>query len=227
MNRLTGRTNTIGWALRRSAAPIALCAAASVLLAQPTVSITSPSEGAVFRPGKILDITAKATPSVFRTVVVVVGDLHPSGLSSILTEPPYAFRIKIPSDAVPQPYTLMAVGVTVAGDAVDSEPVTIAVERAESPLRLECDLHTLIFHYSTGSVALWVEGTFPDGSKVSLTRSTLTKYVSSRPTVATVDANVVTAVGPGSAAIIITNGKARLVIPVTVPSRRRPEEAKP
>jgi hypothetical protein len=203
-----------------------LCAPASALRAQPTVTITSPSEGAVFNPGKVLDITARATPFAFRTVVVVLEDLVPSGLTDVLRAPPYAFRIKIPSDAASKPYTLMAVGVTEAGHAVDSEPVTIAVERAESPLKLESDLHTLAFHYTTGSVALVVEGTFPDGSKVSLTRSTLTKYVSSRPTVATVDANVVTAVGLGSAGIIITNGKARLVIPVTVPRNRRPEDAK-
>jgi hypothetical protein len=207
-----------------AAALLAICVAASQLCAQ-TVEITSPTDGALFHPGQLLDITVKATPSAFRTVVVGVGNLHPSGLSNVLTAPPYRFQIQIPSDTVPGPYTLMAVGVTHAGNAVDSVEVTIAVERPDNPLRLESDLRTVNFDYSSGSAALLVDGIFPDGSRVSLTRSTLTRFISDRPSVVTVDANfVVTAVGPGSASITVTNGKARLVIPVTVANTKRPAD---
>ena len=199
----------------------------SPLVAAPTVTITSPADGAVFHPGQTLDITVTATPLAFRTVVVTVGDLHPSGRTEVLTAAPYRFRIRIPSRAVPGPYMLLAVGVTPDGTAVDSDPITVAVERPESPLKLESDLHTLIFDYASGSAALVVYGTFPDGAKVDLTRSTLTKHASDRPEVATVDANgVVTAVSPGSARITVTNGNAVLVIPVTVADKRLPEGKK-
>jgi len=82
----------------------------------------------------------------------------------------------IPHDTVPGPYTLMATGVTYADTAVDSEPITVAIERPDSPRQLKPDLSTLSFDYIGDYVALVVDGVFADGSKVSLERSTLTTW---------------------------------------------------
>jgi uncharacterized protein YjdB len=62
-----------------------------------------------------------------------------------------------------------------------------------------------------------VIGTFPDGSTADLTQSTLTTYRSDATGVATVDEyGRVSAVGPGSTKITITNNDRTVVVPVTV-----------
>lgn len=127
-----------------------------------------------------------ATPSAFATVVVV-GEL-PLGFSQVLTAPPYQFQMQIPPDTVPGSYSLRAVGVTPAGDAIDSEPISLSIEWPGTPQSLVPELGTLRFDYVDGSEALIVYGVFPDGSKVDLTRSTLTSYSTDNPSVATVDA---------------------------------------
>ncbi len=127
----------------------------SLLAESPSVRITSPTEGAVFRPGQTLEITVKATPLAFRTVVVI-GDL-PLGFSQILTAPPYRFQIKISTDIVPGAYTLTAVGDSQRKPVVNSEPVTVAIERPDSPQSLNTDL-SLTFEYIGDSLALAVSG---------------------------------------------------------------------
>lgn len=201
---------------RLAAALFVLCFGAFSARAQ-TPQITSPGGGSVSNPGQTLTIAVAATPGAFQTVVVV-GDL-PLGSSQVVTAPPYQFQIQIPPDITPGPYTLMAVGVTSDGNAVDSDAVTVAIERPDAPQSLSSDLLTLTFDYIEGSAALIVYGAFSDGSKVDLTRSTLTAYTSDNPAVATVDANgVVTAVGSGAANITVANSGASVQIPVTVPA---------
>ena len=190
------------------------------LQASPAVTITSPVDGAVFHPGQTMIVTVDATPLAFKTVGVA-GKL-PLGFSKILYAPPYRFLMKIPPNIDPGPYTLIAVGVLHSGEAVHSPWVRVAIERPDSPLRIESDLHTLILDYIGESIHLVVEGTFADGSKISLTRSTFTKYESDTPDVVTVDAHgIAVAISPGSAKIKITNRSATTVIPVTVASGRR------
>jgi hypothetical protein len=181
------------------------------LVAEPTLRITSPSSGTVFAPGQTLEITVEATPLAFRAVAVI-GTL---GFSQISRAAPYRLQIQIPADTTPGVQRLIAAGYPPDGPAVHSESITIAVERPDSPLKLE----------SIGGLVLdigddWpfsVTGSFADGSTVCLTHSTLTRYVSDRPSVASVnDEGVVTAVGPGSARVTITNGGAQLVVPVKV-----------
>ena len=215
---------TTNWVLRRLPKTAGALLPAWILtasLSAQTVQIVSPAEGTVFHPGQTRVVTVDATPLAFKTVIVA-GDL-PLGFSQILTAPPYRFRMQIPLDTVPGPYTLMATGVTHADTAIDSEPITVAIEWPDSPRQLKPDLSTLSFDYIGDYVALVVDGVFADGSKVDLTRSTLTTWASSNPAVATVDAQgVVTAVGHGSAKITITNQNATTVIPVTVAKERRP-----
>jgi uncharacterized protein YjdB len=63
-----------------------------------------------------------------------------------------------------------------------------------------------------------VTGTFADGANVTLTYSSLTTYAADNSAVATVDSTgLVTAVGPGSAMITMTNAGVSATVPVTVP----------
>jgi hypothetical protein len=220
------QANAICYLTKTGAILLAWILTASFSAASPTVTIASPAEGTAFHPGQAMSVTVDATPLAFKTVIVV-GDL-PLGFSQILTAPPYRFRMQIPLDTVPGPYTLAATGVTHADTAIDSEPVTVAIERPDSPRQLKPDPSTLFFDYIGDYVALGVDGTFSDGSNVELTRSTLTTWVSSNPAVATVDTQgVVTAMGPGSAKITITNRNATAVVPVTVPHQKPLEKRKP
>jgi hypothetical protein len=215
MNRLQNPTNRQA---RLPAAFLLLCASPMLFRAQ-TLQITSPAKGAVFHPGQTIPVTLSAAPSAFRTVAVA-GDL-PIRPSRPLTAPPYEFRMQTPADIPPGPYELRAIGQPRAGNTVHAAPITVAIERPDSPRQLDSDLSTLSFDYIGDYVALVVYGAFADGSKADLTRSTLTTWTSSNPAVATVDAQgVVTAVAPGSAKITITNRNATAVIPVTVPNQR-------
>jgi hypothetical protein len=212
MNRLFDATTR----LTRLAVPLfALCVGASSLSAQ-TVQITSPANGTLFNPGQTIPVTVSADPSAFQSVAVAAK--WPIGLSQVLTAPPYQFQMQIPSVIDPGAYSLTAVAVTPAGVAIGSMPITVVIERPDTPQQLNPDLSTLSFDYIGDYVALVVYGTFSDGSSVDLTRSTLTTWASDNTSVATVDTQgVVTAVAGGSANITITNAGVSVQIPVTVP----------
>jgi Bacterial Ig-like domain (group 2) len=183
------------------------------LLAGPTLRITSPASGTVFAPGQTLEITVEATPLAFRTVLVA--GTQPLGFSQISRAAPYRFQIKIPADIRPGPYALTAFGDPQDGPAVHSQSTRIAIERPDSPSKLESD--RLVVLDIGDDWDLTVTGTFADGSTVSLRRSTLTRCTSDRPAVASVnDEGRLTAVRPGSARVTITNGGAQVVVPVTV-----------
>jgi len=196
----------------------ALTLLASLAAAPQTISITSPANGDIFHPGQAIPVTVDADPTVFRAVGV--GGKYPIGRRS-LTAPPYRFQLPIPADIPSGRYPLSALGLTMANKPVGSAPVTIAIERPDSPRELKSDLSALYFDYVGDYVNMVLFGTFADGSSVDLTRSTLTTWASDNASVATVDnQGTVTAVGPGSAKIIIGNRNATTVVPVRVPKAR-------
>ncbi len=184
-------------------------------LAAQTVQIVSPADGTIFHPGQVISMSVEVSATTWQSVGVSAGEL---GTAQPLTSPPYRFQLQVPSDAAPGSYGLGAVGVDQDGQLVIAEDVTIAVERPDSPRRLVTDLGTLDFDHPGESLGITVDGIFPDGSKVNLTRSTLTTYSSDNPAVVTITPHAfVSAVGPGSANITITNSGVSLQIPVTVP----------
>jgi hypothetical protein len=165
---------------------LSLCMAANILLAQPTLRITAPRNGAVVNSGRAITVTVEAS-GTFSKVFLVGKD--PIGFTKYLTAPP-------------------------PGQNVYSDPVSIDVERSDAPRRYNVDPPSLTFDRLGESETLSVTGVFADGSRVDITHSTLTKYSSYKPAVATVDANgVVKAVRPGSTSILI-NGA--ISIPVTI-----------
>ena len=107
------------------------------------------------------------------------------------------------------------------GKSVDSQPISINVERPDPPRRLETEPPGLSFRAIDGGAYISLYGFFADGSKVDLTHSTLTKYVSEDPRIATVDESaVVTPTGFGVTGIRISNGGSAVRVPVGV---RKPD----
>jgi hypothetical protein len=181
------------------------------LHAQPTLQITSPAAGTVVAPGQTISVTV--TPSSTFSIIGVIGEDR-IGDSAILNAPPYQFSMQIPADATPHVYDLTAWGLTAPGaDPIRSPLVPIDVERPDSPVKVTVD--SLVFSAVGDRLPLVVFGTFSDGSKYHLNRSTKTTFVSDTPSVATVSSEgVVTAVSPGQAHIVV-NGS--IFVSVTVP----------
>ena len=185
--------------------------AASALSAQ-TLQITSPSMGAVVNPGQSVAVTVSAT-GVFQQIFVVGAD--PIGISQTLSSPPYQFAIQIPTSILPGAYLLTAEGVISAGQGVSSDPITIDVERPDTPVSLAAK--PSIFHFATVGQQGFVDvfGTFPDGSSAYLTQSTMTAYSSGGVVTASSD-GIITAVSSGTDTVQITYGSLSVSIPVTV-----------
>ena len=109
--------------------------------AQPTLQITSPSDGAVFSPGQTITVTVTASGSGFSSVFVIGQD--PLGFSARLSAPPYQFSLPIPASAVPRQYKITAAGVITAGEPVYSPSVTIAVQRSDPPVSVRVEPNIL------------------------------------------------------------------------------------
>ena len=179
-------------------------------------------------PGEHLTIAVDATPFEFRVVFVVVCDPTWSPTPAAVG-PPYRFALQIPSSPHVRSGScaLTAVGVPPSGiDDATYDKVDIDIERPQSPKRLTIevlDLHSVAARFKhAGEIRrLVITGIFADGSRVNLTRSSLTVYESSAPSVITVNADgIVTAVGNGSATITVKNGSATAIVSVTVPDSR-------
>jgi hypothetical protein len=202
---------------------------ASSLLAQ-SLQITSPADGTVVSPGQSLKVTVEASPASAFAGVGLIGKT-PIGVTSLVSVPPYEFAVPIPNVIRPGSYTLGAIGQPLPGqgkpgrgpnypEPVYSAVITLIVERADEPLRLE--IYPPILRLQPGSKGyLSVTGVFADGQKVDLRESTKTIYTSDTPSVVTVDPkSVVNALGPGAAKITVNNGKAKIEIPVVVSAPR-------
>jgi adhesin HecA-like repeat protein len=196
---------------------LALCLFGNALLAQATLQVTSPANGAVVAPGQTITVTATPSPGAVFVSIIVIGK-DPIGFGPVLTAPPYVFSIQLPQQITPGIYTLGAVGSLVSGgEPIFSNRISIDVERPDNPVRLGVDLSPLIS--SVGDHDLMsVFGVYGDGSKYDLGRSSKTTYVSNTPSVATVDnRGMIIAVAPGTASITVANGpNASFVVPVTV-----------
>jgi hypothetical protein len=114
----------------------------------------------------------------------------------------------------------------VAGEGVTSEEIKIDIERPDPPVRIRNEGSTISFDYVGDQARLLVTGTYADGSRVTLTYSSLTSYSSDNPSVATVDSvGLVIAGAPGSAAITIANAGKSVVVPVEVANGEPPGKA--
>jgi hypothetical protein len=165
-----------------------------------------------------------ASPADAFAGVGVIGTMHVG--SPLVTAPPYECTFAIPRSVRPGIYNITAVGILRPGQKYDREkefgrgvpsaPMTLIVERADEPVRLEVYPPTMRLQVGIKGY-LSVTGVFADGEKVDLKESSKTIYTSDTPKVVTVDPkSVVNPLAPGSAKITVSNGKAKVEVPVVV-----------
>ncbi|HTB19384.1 MAG TPA: hypothetical protein VK708_14790, partial [Bryobacteraceae bacterium] len=114
---------------------ISSCALAGLLVAQPSLRITSPADGAIVHPGETLTVDVEALPpEAFKLVFVAGAD--PISLSKEkLSKPPYRFTVQIPAGTRPDKYPITAAGFALStGQLMNSASVDVLVERADSPI---------------------------------------------------------------------------------------------
>lgn len=194
---------------------ILLLLSPTLLLAQPSLRITSPADGAVFHPGDSLKVKVEASGK-FQLVFVIAGSI--GMVMPPLSAPPYEFTSKIPDDVVPDQFGLNADGVIEPGRNARPPVIWIQVEEPDdAPLRLGVDHADLEMYADSGGIFLAAEGEFPGGRKVTLNRSMYVAFKSSDTRIATVSPDgVVVPVAAGSAKIVITYRDSRIEVPVTV-----------
>jgi hypothetical protein len=108
-------------------------------------------------------------------------------------------------------------------DAVIQDEISLDIELQDSPLSLTSRILGP-YHEPRGFRAagdqrfLEITGHFANNPDVMLSYSSLTTYQSSATNVVTVNGRGdMTAVGPGTAKITVTNGNATLVVPIRIP----------
>ncbi len=201
---------------------------ASPLWAQPKIAITSPSDGAVVRPGSSVTVIVTVSPPGGLRAVTILPE-HPLKVkdAKLLDAPPYQFTVEVPREIWADRFIMSATGNLTSGGYLISEPIAIDIERPDPPLRLEEALGSLPFGRVGETSALLVYGIFADGSKIDLTHSSLTKYMSASEAIVKIDeSGVATATGVGSTKITIENNGAKVVIPVSVPRGAAPADGK-
>jgi hypothetical protein len=174
---------------------------------QPLLQITSPGNGALLTEGQTYTITLSADPSVQNIGILAesaVPDAQP-------TSDPTQFSLTLPTTIPPGIYHLTAAGSNSNGD-VESDPVTIDIERADYPVQVSAEPLLLSFKSVGDQLPIIVYGTYADATRLLITNSSSVKthYTSNNTQVATVGYNtnagmfgagVVTAVGPGQTSI--------------------------
>lgn len=189
----------------------------------PPIQITFPQDGTVVAPGEIINVIVTPGPNITFTHVAIIGG-GPIGFSfiEVKTAPPFVIPVTIPNDISPGRYLLTASGVTRPGKGAESRPITINVERPDSPTQLRADPKSLTLRLPEMPMPLHIQGTFSDGTTLTLNESTLTTYSSSDTSVATVDnQGFVRAVGEGTATITVTHRDKSLKVPVKVEFERQ------
>lgn len=195
---------------------VSFCALTELLLAQPSVRITSPADGATAHPGESLSVNVDVSPlGVFETVAVNAPTPLGNG-KQVLNAPPYQFTILIPSGTRPNKYAITAVGVTFSKEFIYSHSVEILIERADLPVSIS--VYPVIADFTMDQKRyLQVTGLYADKTTADLTQSSRIKYVSSTPDVAIVSPQgIVTPVAPGSGKITVIYGDLTHDVPVRV-----------
>jgi hypothetical protein len=183
---------------------------------QPALQITSPANGSILNPGQTLSVTVASPAGLTLTNVMVMGELQ-LGLVGSGTSVPATVSTTIPATISPGQYMLTAMGLTSAGQVVQSATILIGVERPDSPVSLLADPVRILPQSQGQRQPLRISATFSDGAILDVTGSTNMAYSSSNTSVATVNANgTVTAVGTGAAIITAAYGQGTSSLLATV-----------
>ena len=159
-------------------------------------------------------MTVEASGAPVKWVGLICND--PLGFRDPVKTPPYRFSMEIPRGIEPGPCNCTADGFPEPGVEVNGQTITVDIERADSPIKLVVSPRSYPLHVGERG-GLTVEGTFADGTTVSLTSSLLNRFVSDNPGVVSVSrVGGIEAIRPGSAKITVTNGKAMFEVQVRV-----------
>jgi len=165
---------------------------------EPTLEITSPADGAVVNEGDQLTVTVESPNNTPFSTAGVVGE-DPIGLSDTSTSVPAQLSVSIPAAMTAGPHMLTAVGVTSAGQSVQSPTISLDIERSDSPTSISSPLPLLVMGAQGEQAQARIIATFSDGSVLDVTQSSNVTYSSPKTSIATVSSTgTVTAVSPGS-----------------------------
>jgi hypothetical protein len=212
--------------INKGTATVLLLCAATVFISSTQQSlaqlqITSPTEGTIVNPGQTLSVTVSSSSSTEFTNVAVVGE-DPIGLSDPASSVPAQFSLAIPADIPCRPHNLTALGVTASGQSVQSESISIDIERPNLPNSVAALLSSYSFQSLGEQVPMVLTADFSDGSILDVTESSYVTYVSSNTAVATVNRHgMVTAVGAGSATVTATYTLAGQQVQTRIPVKVR------
>jgi hypothetical protein len=180
---------------------------------KPFLRIISPVNGAVVRPGQKLLV--KVTGAGEYPGILVLGGELAGEIQAPMGKAPWVIPIAVSLEVELGKTSLTAISTTLSGTEVESNIVEIDVEPVGIP-PVEFS-HQAVRSMSVGDcliitnespcsgLPLMIYGTYPDGTVVSLNRSTRLKPVSLSPSVVAVskDGYTLLGVSPGTATIMV------------------------
>lgn len=199
---------------------------------EQALRIISPANNALVRPGRKLPVKVTGNRSVSALAITgVPSDCGEANLWSAASVAPekrvWTVMLDVPLNCDPEKYSIAAVGMTPEGAEVYSGLVTIDIEPVEIP-QVSFGLQPVLMPFGGWCISLTSDspcgpslliwGTYPDGTMVSLNRSTRITYESQDPSIARVNPDKSSLVGlsPGKTKIMVFG---KYAIDVTVLSK--------
>jgi hypothetical protein len=190
--------------------------------APPALSITSPASGTAVSAGQSLSVTITIGSGTYPNGMAVFAKA-PLGVASVqsVTGSTVTLSLAIPANTPPGAYALTAMSMDSTGALVSSVPVSVDVQRADTPTSLLADPAALTLRFVGDTLPLTVWGTFAGVGQLDVTQSSQLTTQSENPNVATAQNGMITARGPGQTSIDVTYGSITVKIAVTVPTSIR------
>ena len=191
----------------------------TVSSAQPPAAmiIVSPSAGSMIQPGQALTISVHVASGTYPKGVAVIGQdpLGSSGLSPVVGSAA-SFTLSVPASTSPGLYKITAVSVDSSGAMVSSEPVTIDVERADVPTRINVHPPSVTSVLVGNTLPLTIVGMFLGAGELDITHSSKLRFISENTRVAVAQDGVLSAMGVGQTNIDVQYGPISEKLRVTV-----------
>src|ERR1035441_3752634 len=116
---------------------------------------------------------------------------------------------------------LTASGQTTSGSTIDSDPITVDVERPDMPVSVNALMSSVTLDAPGESFPIKLFAVFGDGSALDVTNSSYVSYSSNSPNLFSVDASGdVTALAPGYGWVVasytLNSQTVQAIIPITV-----------
>jgi hypothetical protein len=187
------------------------------------LAIISPPDGTIVAPGDAVLVKVENRSGGTLTGVGVVGE-DPIGFSGIdVSAPDSVFNLAalIPLNMRLGPAKLAALAATTDDATLSSPPLTIDIERPDTPVGLDVAPAGISFRFVGERISILVTARYADGTAADATASSFVGYASSDDTIASVDdAGIVTATGHGTSgmtSIVIKYGSQMAAVTVSIP----------